>query len=73
MNSKNPGFGSMQPTLPMTISIIMHAMFSPSFSMSSVIASSSLNGTDKVFLVVSEGMPGESGNVAAPEPPLTST
>ena len=52
---------------------MIQAMFSPSFSISSVKASSSLNGTDKVFFVVSSGIPGESGNVAAPEPPFTNT
>ena len=57
----------------MTTSIMIQAMFWPSFSINSVNASSSLNGTDKVFLVVSSGIPGESGKVAAPEPPFTRT
>ena len=48
-------------------------MFSPSSSTNLVKASSSLNGTDKVFLVVSTGIPALSGKVAAPEPPLTNT
>ena len=73
INSKNPGLGSIQPTLPITTSIIIQAMFSPSLSINSVNASSSLNGTDNVFLVVSAGIPGLSGKVAAPEPPFTST
>ena len=72
-NSKNPGFGSIHPTLPITTSIIKQAIFSPSSSIRLVKASSSLNGTDRVFFVVSVGMPAESGRHAAPEPPLTKT
>ena len=44
-NSKNPFLVSIHPILPITISIIRHAMLSPSFWIKSLIASSSLKGT----------------------------
>ena len=49
----------------------MQAIFSPSSSINFVKASSSLYGTVNVFLVVSTGIPAESGRAVAPEPLFT--
>ena len=51
----------------------MAAIESPSFLISFSISSILLKGNKIVFLVVSSGTPGESGNPAAPDPDLTST
>ena len=52
---------------------MIHAILSPSVSINSWRASSSLNGTLNVFSVVLDGIPLLSGCVAAPEPDFTST
>ena len=72
-NSRYPSIGGINPTFPIIGSRIIAAIEFPSFLISSNTASSLLKGIKMVFLVVSSGTPGESGNPAAPEPDFTST